>query len=380
MNTRQLKSNAGAATTLMTVATFLLGLMTSSMAVDVGIYFNTQNMMQTAANAGAIAGINKLVKSKAWSSEQKQDDAREVAQDYVTENATENVPLASDAQDIEFGYIDPEVKTADADSLGSHTTDQAFASTGGYNALRVTVARKENKTGGQVATLLARLFGITGTDAVARAWAMADANVSAIHGGVRPIYACDAQWKMALTQINQGLASPLVRIYGDKYQIQQGTSWVDISAGCPAPGSGNWGFADLRDGNPGTVGASTIGDWFRNGYPGTVEVGKTYSTKPGNFIGSGPVSDALSQLIINKTEVFLPVVPINEFLGNGSNTQVKPSAFVGFVFTGFKANGNTNSRYVEGYYVKKTCNGNSCSTSSQAEVGGVIKTRLAAAG
>lgn len=352
MRITRYKSHSGAATTIMMVALFLVGVMFSSMAIDVGVYFNAQNMMQTAANAGAMAGIDKLVKSKQMSLSQKQSEAIEVAQNYVAENATVGMPFISDINDITFD-----------------TSNNA-------NTMQVKVLRKEGKTGGQIPTLIANMVGISGTDATATAKAKANGRISSINGGVRPIYACDAQWKMALNLINQGLPSPRVRIYGDRFQIFQSNSWTDVTNGCPVPGSGNWGFADLRDGAPGTVGASTIGEWFANGYPGSVEVGKTYSTKPGNFIGSGPVSDALTTLINNKTEVFLPVVPIDKFTGQGSNTQVQPSAFVGFVFTNFKANGSSDSRYIEGYYVKKTCNASTCSTNTTASEGGVYKIQL----
>jgi hypothetical protein len=171
------------------------------------------------------------------------------------------------------------------------------------------------------------------------------------------------------------LENNVIRIYGSKFLMDGSTQ------DCPVPTSGNWGFADLRDCNPGTVGASTIGDWFLNGYSGVVTAGQCYSTKPGNFISSGPVSSALDTLIKNKTVITIPLA--SSFNGSGSNSSVDVSGFAGFVIKSYVGNGNANNRYIEGYYTFTKCpQGGQCTVSAPTnncpnnKPGGVVSLRL----
>lgn len=167
-----------------------------------------------------------------------------------------------------------------------------------------------------------------------------------------------------------------VRIYGDHVEVDG----VQNQAGCPAMGSGNWGFADLRNCSPDAVGSSTIRDWFSKGFPGTVNVGECYSSSPGNFISSA--SGELDKLISDKTLFPLPLY--DSWSGGGSNTAVNVSGFVGFRITGYKANGSQASRYIEGKFYRFACK-EGCNTSGSNGAGAgttpggsVVKIRLAA--
>jgi hypothetical protein len=355
------------------VGVTLISLMVSSLGVDFAWYFAAQNQLQTAADAGALAAIHKLFDGTAPSASARQQAAITVAQNFVAQNTTQGVAL--DSQDVTFGYVDPSTKRANLNTFTTASSSSGLSHTGGYNAIKVAVHRDAGHTGGAMPTVFAQLFDFDTMDAAAFAIAMADNRIGQVNSGVRPIYACESQWLLAKAALDAGNTSPRVRIYGDNFQIQQQGQWRNV-AGCPSPGSGNWGFADLRDCNNGSVGASTVGQWFANGYPGSVTVGQCYSTKPGNFIASGPVNSALNGLISNQTEVLVPVVPANAFRGKGSNTQVTPSAFVGFVFTGYQATGNQNGRYIEGYYTRKVCSSGQCEPRETATAGGVSVLRL----
>ncbi|MDX2083882.1 MAG: vWA domain-containing protein [Candidatus Melainabacteria bacterium] len=80
--------------TLTTVAITLFGLMTSVVAVDVPLYFNYQNMLQTSVDAAALAGAAALPDGKEYAEEQ----ALAMAQ----ENWVGNQQLTAD--DLQFHY------------------------------------------------------------------------------------------------------------------------------------------------------------------------------------------------------------------------------------------------------------------------------------
>jgi len=123
------------------------------------------------------------------------------------------------------------------------------------------------------------------------------------------------------------------------------------------------------------VGASTIGDWFANGYQGTVTSGQCYSTKPGNFISS--ISGELDTLIANQT--IFPIPLYDSWSGNGSNGQVNVSGFAGFKITNYVANGAQANRYIEGHFYHYACN-TGCSSGSDGSTspgGSIVKLRLA---
>ncbi len=357
------------------VGVTLISLMVSSLGVDFAWYFAAQNQLQTAAESSALSAAYKLFKSKAPSPAQRQQEAVRAAQTMTTENLPGELNGALDTDDVTFGFVDPATRKVNSSTFTTPTQSPGFAHTGGYNAVKVSLHRDNGHTGGQLPTVFAQLFNVNGLDAEAHAIAMADNHIEKVVSGVRPIYSCEAQWLRSKQNLDAGTQPPNVRIYSDRFQTQESGRWT-ASPNCPTPGAGNWGFADLRNCTSNSVGACTIADWFWNGYPGPVSVGTCYSTKPGNFLSAGDVSRALDSLISNKTEVLIPVVPLNQFRGSGSNTNVLPSAFVGFVFTNYRATGSESSRYVEGYYTRTVCSTGQCVSAETADEGGVSTVRL----
>jgi Flp pilus assembly protein TadG len=345
----------------------LIGLMFSALAIDFGYYFTANNALQSVADSAALAAATELYRDIAVDPNTKMSDARLQAQMYVSKNQP-NMTL--EASDVMFGFVNPTTKVYSAASFSTPTNDPNYAATGGYNAVRVLVRKTADSNNGALNTIMANLVGVHKMDVSAGAVAMLDQTISAIdNGGLRPIYACQAQFNKTM---EDGVPeNNTVRIYGDHVEVDG----VQNMAGCPAMGSGNWGFADLRNCSPDAVGTSTINDWFATGFPGQVDLGKCYSTDPGNFISA--ISGTLDNLITNKTNFPIPLY--NSWSGNGSNSSVTISGFAGFQITGYKGNGPASNRYIEGRFYKYACNkgcisGNSGVTSPG---GAVVRLRLA---
>ena len=333
---------------ILLIGIFLLVLMSSVLSIDMAFYFTAQNQLRTASDAASLAATDELFQSDGETPGERQTDALLAAIDLVEENLQEGVSVA--AEDVVFGFIDPNTMEYNADTFSVPSGDPAYDATGGYNAVRVAVQRAEGSINTPLPTIMANILGIGQMNTLAVSTAVMEQNnqiSSVTNGGLRPIYSCEAQVIAAFADGDP--TDQTARIYGDHFELDG-----DSFAGdCPAPGSGNWGFADFTDCSSGTVGASTIADWFEFGYPGTVNVDECYSTKPGNFISGAGIPNILDNLIATQTVIMLPVN--NTFNGNGSNTSVDISGFVGFVVTGYRSNGPASGRYIEGYYTDYIC-------------------------
>ncbi len=362
MRQKRFCTASGGFNVLYTIGVILVGLTISAVGVDMGFYFSAQNQLQTTADAAALAATRELYLGSGSDVATRMQDAITDAQDLVFDN------LGTDAlleDDVIYGFIDPSDKIYDPETFATPSADSDYELTNGYNAVRVTV-RRDGSTS-QLPTIFANMVGIANMDASASSVALIDNTISSItDGGIRPIYACQGQFDAAAADGN--LENNVIRIYGKGYAVDGNTS----VAGCPALGSGNWGFADLRDCSPGAVGMPLLSSWFEHGYPGTVSTGECYSTQPGNGINSGPVSGALNKIV--GKQILVPL--IDTFNGSGSNTQVEVSAFAGFVITGYQANGNNS--WIEGYFTTALCKKGCTSDGGNGPTGGsVVKLRLA---
>lgn len=356
--------------TIQLIGLMIISLMFAAVGVDMAYYFAAQNQLQTNADSAALAATDEFYRDIEINPSTKQENAIDAAVELVQAN---NPDLSLDSGDISFGFIDPISKKYNAASFATPSTNPDYNQTNGYNAIKVTVKRREGSVNNPLPTFFANLLHIDHMDAEASSVALIDQTVNSVtDGGLRPMYVCEAQFSRAM---QDGVPSNnVVRIYGDHVEIDG----VQNISGCPAMGSGNWGFADLRNCSPDAVGSSTIRDWLATGFPGTVNVGQCYSSSPGNFISSA--SNELDTLIRNKTTFPLPLY--NSWSGNGSNTSVNVSGFVGFKITAYKANGSAASRYIEGrferYACKKGCTSNNNGTGETTPGGSVVRLRLAA--
>lgn len=354
-------------TWIITIGVIVVLLCLSALAVDMGYYFTTQNRLQTAADAAVLAGTHKLFAGTATTVELRQQDARDEA---VTYGESNHPDLAVKTEDIEFGFVDPTTLQYNSGSFTTPSTLADYKATGGFNAMRVTV-RMDDTHGGALPTIFANLFNVHKVEPFAQSVAIMDNKIgSVVAGGLRPIYACNVQHEAAVTNAQENgmpLQTQPVRIYGDRFMLN------GSAQSCPLPGSGNWGFADFSDCDPGSPGNSTVSDWFANGYPGSIQLGQCYSTAPGNFLKSNEVKTALDNLISNQTIVLVPL--ISDFQGTGSQTSVTIVGYSGFVFTNVFTQGNQADWYVEGYFTNATCT-TQCQGNPASIGGGVAKLRL----
>lgn len=351
------------------LALIMIVLAGSAMAIDFSFYFAAQNGLQTSSDAAALAATGALYRSTALDPVDKQAEAEWAAYELVDEN---DPGLILDDGDITFGFVDPATRQYQAEQFETPSADPDYAWSGGYNAVRVAVRRTGDSSNGALPAIMARMFGVRSMDTLAYSVAFMDQHVIAVeNGGLRPIYACQAQVEQAWQ--DGRLENNVITIYGDRMSVDGNTH----IPGCPPPGSGNWGFADLRNCGPDVPGSSDTGEWFEKGYNGKVESGRCYSTQSGNFITNRAVEDALDRLIAEKEVILIPVY--DTYSGSGSNTNVGISGFVGFVITGYQSNGASKDRHIEGYFTKALCRG-ICRTSGDSGMapgGAVVKLRLA---
>jgi hypothetical protein len=104
-------------------------------------------------------------------------------------------------------------------------------------------------------------------------------------------------------------------------------------------GSGAFGLINLNYGDPdGNIGAGTLADWLRSGYPDDLPTGTYYSAPSANFNNSQFLSSL--DFVLGK-EVLFPVYRL--LTGPGSNAKYDIIGWVGFVITSYSANGSTGS-------------------------------------
>jgi Flp pilus assembly protein TadG len=346
-----------------------VGLMISALAIDFTYYFCARNIMQTAADSAALAAAEEMYRDITPDPATRLNDARTQAKLYLVKNQP-NMTLEN--TDVLFGYINPATRLYDPNTFSTPSNNPNYAATNGYNAVRILVRKTADSSNGALNTIMANMVGLHKMDVAVGSVALVDQAVSGIdNGGLRPIYACQAQFNR--TMQDSIPENNVVRIYGDHVEIDG----VQNVTGCPAMGSGNWGFADFTNCGAGTVGASTIRDWFASGYPGPVNIGQCYSTKPGNFISS--MRTQLDTLVANGT-VF-PIPLYDSWGGNGSNTHVNVSGFAGFKITNYVATGAQANRYIEGRFYRYVCRmGSGCTTGGSGTIspaGSVVRLRLA---
>ncbi len=351
------RRRAGGYVLVKTMALVFIGLMSSFLAIDMGLYFTAQNQLQTASDAGALAGAGRLFKGPLNESvAEKQYGAIDSAQEVAQSNLWFSSVLE---EDIALGYIDKDVGY-DAATF-EIPAGAGYEFSGGYNAVRIR-AWSDDAHDGFIPTVIGNVFQVDRMNSRAQSVALIDDQVVAFTG-LRPIYACHNQFLLAAGDGN--ISNDTVRVYNDRFMFNG-----DV-ASCPTPPGGNWGFADFRDNPQSAPGVSELRSWWANGYPGEVFSDTFTSTQTGNSIHA--VKNELAKLKADKTVITIPL--IDSFDGSGSNTQVGISSFTGFVVTGFKDTGPENDRYIEGYFTRAICNHN-CQTGGNLAGGGVAKLRL----
>lgn len=376
------KHHAGNAVVLM-VGTLLTGLMTSAVAVDMSYLYAENTLLQSAADSAALAATHELVRNSGTSASAIRTAARGAASSTATSNSqgTQNRVRIDQNVDVTFGYLNPASPTYNAGTFSTTNNSTSYSFTGGYNAVRVNVRRTAGSPGGTLPSIMAKLFGVNLLSTQASAIALADNRVSNVTSGLRPFYACQAQWNRTMTDGNP--SNNTVRIYGNNHTVDGATV-----SGCPSNPAGNWGFADFRDNRSGAPSNTVIARWIEQGYgsaagENAVVVGQSYSTQPGNAISSNGVQTALDSLMGGQgcgnhepaTIITIPLVDSTS--GSGSNASYHISQLTGFEITDYRATGSASSRYIEGHFTQSVCSNNcSTGTATGANGGGNFKIRL----
>ena len=150
---------AAAAVYVLLCTTVALGF--AAMAVDVGMLYSAKSELQRTADACAMAAAKGMITDGTVSAE---TNARNTAVDFATRNTVLGAPVGlSPTQDIELGTA----------TLNTGTGQWVFApSSGGYNAVRVTVRRTANSPSGAIGLNFSKIFGKSSQDVQARATAM----------------------------------------------------------------------------------------------------------------------------------------------------------------------------------------------------------------
>lgn len=363
------KSEKGIAGAAHLCGLIVITLMMAAICVDLNTVYLAQQNMQNGVDAASLAGVSELYHSKSPIPQFVQDAAVDSAVEYADENISPELTSVNPS-DVTLGYVDPLTKAYDPLSFTNPTTDTTFAFSGGYNAVRVrAIASSENSN--PLDTFFAQLLGKKEMNTYAYSVAMLDRNVSSVNGsiGLRPIYGCQTQYDLAMTDGNP--TNNKIRVYNDHFVVDG----VNITNNCPPQAEGNWGFADLRDDDSSAPGNATLSSWWANGFTGnSVNADSYYSTQPGNSISSSNVGNAINSLIQNKTVITIPLID-QDYTGSGSNTSVHVVGFTGMVITGYNASGSASSRYIEGYFVNILCR-TGCKSGDSANAGGVAKISL----
>lgn len=128
------------------MSTVILGM--AALAVDLAAMYTTQNELQVAADAAALAAAAQLAD---YESGDPEGVAAETAEEYAERHWVWDSPLQFDqSADIDFGeaIYDPVTQQFDFDTNGDH-----------INAVRVTVRRTEGSASGPMPLMFANIFG-----------------------------------------------------------------------------------------------------------------------------------------------------------------------------------------------------------------------------
>jgi Flp pilus assembly protein TadG len=245
-----------------------------AMAVDVGSWYTEHRRAQATADAAALAGATKL-----------------------PQNGSGAVVLAQTYADANGGGVDPG-GIALASGFGTNDT--------------ITVKISRAAPG-----FFSKLFSIDSVNV--HATASARAAVPQEAWGAAPI---------VVNRLHPLLSGPGCPCFNVPTTLPLGKTG--------APGA--FALVTLDTSIKGTVGASTIGKWLRDGYQGYLSLGE-YLSDPGAAWNDSAIKGAIDFRI--GTELLFPVY--DTLIGVGSNAEYHVIGWVGFTITGVTASGTGGS-------------------------------------
>lgn len=273
--------------------------------------------------------------------------------------------------DIEFGYVDPFNPSYNANSFQTASNNPNFTFSGGYNAARIRVRRTDGSPAGAFPTMLAQLFGVNSMDVQADAVAYLDNNIGQVTDGVRPFFAAQEQYDLAMA--DGDVTNDTIRVFGKRLRF----NGKKVNGAPNPPSSNEWGFSNFRQGCPLNISAQNVATWIRDGfgsYPqesAGVNTNGDYGQVSGSFITNCQVSHAIRDLRDSGQEIMVPLVKKTQY------GHAFVSRLTGFVITGYKASSKKNHRYVEGHFTNAICSNNCQGNYTQDTTGNnIYKIRL----
>lgn len=351
----------GQAAILNTMGLAFIMLMVGGLAVDNAFVHTVKRGMDNAADSAALAASAELFKNTSPYPAVRQEAARSFAIRVAGQNMSNRI----DANDIEFGFVDPLTGAYDSGNFTQRTFDPRYDATGGYNAVRVTVKARPGENNRPVPTLFTRFLGFQEVNAASQGVAIFGGGVSGM-GGLRPLYLCQIAYDTANNRaIFNDVSEPEITFHND--DIEVGNMTINAAATCGGLGPGNFGLADF-DGGGG--GAQQFNDILKNGYNGVVKIGEDYGPKTGHAISSSEAE--LAYLKNNKVQFTIPLY--SQTSGNGVNAKFRVSKIVGFTITDYNLNGNSKT-WIKGKFTKTLCT-DRCSYDAQVQDGNIASLRL----
>jgi len=347
---------------IQTLGLVLSTAMIGGLAIDTGFYYAETQTLRSAADAAALAAVAELFKSTNPDLQSRFTESRTEAQSL----ALQNTNRVLNAADMEFGYVDPTTGAYNANTFTTPSTNPVFATTGGFNAVRVNARAANGQANSPIPAVFTTLLGRQSFNAAASAVAIYGGGVSGA-SGLRPVYLCQAAWDYAKAQYGDATV-PEITFYGTTLRV--GNTNISQSDSCGEMGPGNWGLADF-DRESGAPGNSTVAEWWANGYNGMVHIGEDYEVQTGTPIHT--YNTTFGQLKNAQTIIQVPLYDNTE--DNGSNALFHVSQIASFVITDYKTTGPESQRYIRGHFKKTLCT-SKCTQGTTLLSGDVTKIRL----
>lgn len=301
----RLRSERGQAAVLSIIfLAALLGAM--ALVLDVGSWFREQRAAQSAADAAALAGAQALPESTGTSSA--------YASQYLAEN-------------------------------GGGTGEFDWNAAGDTITVRVERPAKGTFT---------KLFGIDSVKVHAKA--------SARSGGLTA-----AKW---VAPIVVNVRHPELNCsvsHGRPVPCFGKPTEIDLEH-LHRPGSGtaagSFALINLYQGDTGSAGASTLGEWITHGFDGYMELGR-YNAVPSAMFNDSHVREAMTFRMNGDPVLLFPIY--DTITGSGSGAEYNIIGWVAFHVTDYTAGGSTGK--VKGYFDKVIWEGIQSSTGGNANYG-----------
>jgi Flp pilus assembly protein TadG len=287
----RIRAERGQTMGLMAIAlTAMVGM--TGFVLDVGAWFRADRQLQVVADAAALAGAQLLPRDPG--------EAIAVATEYGTKN---------DGPAPESMAVEKDVVTNDT----------------------ISVSYKDEAPG-----FFTRVLGIDSV--TVRATAKARASTPAGARWVAPIVVSEKHPRLRCT--SPGKCDP-------EFEVETELDLTNLHGPGSGDAAGAFGLINLKAGDKGSVGASTLSEWLDQGYNEMMEPGTFYSV-PSAMFNSSDFRNALDGKIKTGDELLFPIY--RTIVKSGSTAEYTIVGWVGFVVTQVVGGGDDSK--VKGYFTE----------------------------